>query len=111
MIVLLFPVELCAFCLLISVRTLSYIRAHQKYVQPATGRKEISMNRYSYSELLEAVKANATPDNVDALGEWFEQYGDQFWNGEYYDADGLRLFPVYAEVSEDQFEITGYEVR
>lgn len=69
------------------------------------------MNRYSYSELLEAVKANETPDNVNALGEWFEQYGDQFWNGEYYDADGLRLFPVYAEVSEYQFEITGYEVR
>lgn len=41
----------------------------------------------------------------------FEQYGDQFWNGEYYDADGLRLFPVYVEVDEDQFEITGYEVR
>lgn len=29
------------------------------------------MNRYSYSELLEAVKANETPDNVNALGEWF----------------------------------------
>lgn len=69
------------------------------------------MNRYSYSELLEAVKSNETPDNVYALGAWFEQYGDQFWNGEYYDADGLRLFPVYVEVSEDQFEITGYEVR
>ena len=69
------------------------------------------MNRYSYSELLEAAKANETPDNVNALGEWFEQYGDQFWNGECYDADGLRLFPVYVEVSEDQFEITGYEVR
>ena len=111
MIVLLFPVELCAFCLLILYAHCRTIRAHQKYVQPATGRKEISMNRYSYSELLEAVKANATPDNVDALGAWFEQYGDRYWNGEYYDADGLRLFPVYVEVDEDQFEITGYEVR
>ena len=69
------------------------------------------MNRYSYSELLEAVKANETPDNVNALGEWFERYGDQFWNGEYYDADGLRLFPGYVEVSKDQFAITRYEVR
>lgn len=111
MIVLLFPVELCAFRLLILYVHCRTIRAHQKYVQPAMGRKEISMNRYSYSELLEAVKANATPDNVDALGAWFEQYGDRYWNGEYYDADGLRLFPVYVEVSEDQFEITGYEVR
>lgn len=111
MIVLLFPVELCAFCLLILYVHRRTIMAHQKYVQPATGRKEISMNRYSYSELLEAVKANETPDNVDALGAWFEQYGDRYWNGEYYDADGLRLFPVYVEVSEDQFEITGYEVR
>lgn len=111
MIVLLFPVELCAFCPLILYVHCRTIRAHQKYVQPATGRKEISMNRYSYSELLEAVKANETPDNVNALGEWFERYGDQFWNGEYYDADGLRLFPVYVEVSKDQFAITRYEVR
>lgn len=111
MIALLFPVELCAFCLLILYVHRRTIRAHQKYVQPATGRKEISMNRYSYSELLEAVKANETPDNVNALGEWFERYGDQFWNGEYYDADGLRLFPVYVEADEDQFEIVGYEVR
>lgn len=111
MIVLLFPVELCAFCLLILYVHRRTIRAHQKYVQPATGRKEISMNRYSYSELLEAVEANETPDNVDALGAWFEQYGDRYWNGEYYDADGLRLFPVYVEADEDQFEIVGYEVR
>lgn len=79
-------------------------------IAPA-GRKEISMNRYSYSDLLEAVKKNESAENVNALGEWFEQYGAQFWNGEYYDADGLRLFPVYVEISEDQFEITGYEVR
>ena len=111
MIALLFSVELCAFCLLSLYVHRRTIRAHQKYVQPATGRKEIPMNRYSYSELLEAVKANETPDNVNALGEWFEQYGDRYWNGEYYDADGLRLFPVYVEVSEDQFEIVGYEVR
>lgn len=111
MIVLLFPVELCAFCLLILYVHCRAIKAHQKYVQPATGRKEISMNRYSYSELFEAVKANETPDNVNALGEWFEQYGDRYWNGEFFDADGLRLFPVYVEVDEDQFEITGYEVR
>lgn len=111
MIALLFPVELCAFCLLILYVHRRTIRTHQKYVQPATGRKEISMNRYSYSERLEAVKANETPDNVNALGEWFEQYGDRYWNGEFFDADGLRLFPVYVEVDEDQFEITGYEVR
>ena len=75
------------------------------------GRKGKNMNRYSYSDLLEAVKKNETAENVNALGEWFEQYGDQFWNGEYYDADGLRLFPVYVAISEEQFEITGYEVR
>ena len=48
---------------------------------------------------------------MNALGEWFEKYGDRYWNGEFFDADGLRLFPVYVEVDEDQFEITGYEVR
>lgn len=46
-----------------------------------------------------------------ALGEWFNAYGDRCWNGEYYDADGMRLYPVYRWDDElDQGEIIGWEV-
>ena len=54
------------------------------------------MNRYKYSELLQkATRKNATQEDVDRLVEWFQQYGDQYWNGEYFDADGYQLRPVY----------------
>ena len=62
-------------------------------------------------ELKAAVIANASEENVNALGEWFDHYGSDYWNGEYYDADDLRIYPVYKEVEEDEYEIIGYEVR
>lgn len=68
------------------------------------------MNRYSYQELRAAVEADASEANVNTLGEWFEAYGNIYWNGEYYDADGLRLFPVYSGY-EDQASIVGWEAR
>lgn len=71
------------------------------------------MSRYDYAELREAaIKFNATTEEVNALGEWFERYGRDSWNGEYFDADdGYRLFPVYKEVDEDEFELVGYEFK
>ena len=72
------------------------------------------MNRYDYAELRAAATADgATEQAVNALGEWFERFGETLWNGEYYDADdGLRLFPVVAWDDEaDQGEIIGYEFR
>lgn len=72
------------------------------------------MNQYSYKELYaKATGRVATQKDIDALGEWFSQYGAQFWNGEYYDADRYRLFPVYQkdESGDDNFIIIGYERR
>ena len=69
------------------------------------------MNRYSYAELRQAVEADPTPENVAALGEWLEKYDPRSWNGEYYSADGLRIFPIYTETEPDEYEITGYEIR
>lgn len=70
-------------------------------------------NYYDYKDLLAAATADgATQADIDALGEWFEAHGDRYWNGEYYDADGLRLYPVYTWDAElDQGTITGYEFR
>ena len=69
-------------------------------------------NYYAYEELREKATANdATQKDINALGEWFEAHGSMYWNGEYYDADGLRLFPINEEVAEDEWEVVGYEFR
>lgn len=78
--------------------------------------REITMtyiNYYNYKELREkALSADATQEDINSLGEWFEQYGDEYWNGEYYNADdGVRVYPIVKEVDEDEYEITGYEIR
>lgn len=69
--------------------------------------------RYDYEELrAAAVSPDATEADLLALGKWFSLYGDCCWNGEYYDADGLRLYPLYKWDEElDEGEIVGYEFR
>ena len=68
-------------------------------------------NQYSYKELLTAATApNAEQIDIDTLGAWFEQF-DPYWNGEYYNADGHRLFPTYSEYADGDFELIGYEFR
>ena len=45
---------------------------------------------YEYNALLVAVEENETPEALEALGEWFQRYGDMYWNGECWDIDGSR---------------------
>lgn len=67
-------------------------------------------DEYKYNEIVAAAKANPTEENMKRLGEWFEAYGNCYWNGEEYTVDSnTTLRPVYTEVSEDEYEITGYE--
>lgn len=77
-------------------------------------------NRYSYNELLTAATApDATQADIDALGGWFSRYGEQYWNGECYDASlpgeptGTRsLYEVVEwDVDTDQGEVVGYQFR
>lgn len=70
-------------------------------------------NRYSYYELrAKATAPDAEQIDIDTLGEWFAFYGSDYWNGEYYDADGLRLFPVVVwNENTEQGEIERYEFR
>lgn len=69
-------------------------------------------SRYSFEDLkAKALAPNATEDDVDRLGDWFESFGQHFWNGECYDIDGDHgLFPVYEQNGED-LDLVGYEVR
>ena len=72
------------------------------------------MSNYgSYEELAaKATAFDAKQEDIDALGDWFSNYGGRFWNGEYYEIDAEhRLYPIYKEVDEDVYEIVRYEVR
>jgi hypothetical protein len=73
----------------------------------------VIMTIYDYEDLKsKALAADAAPEDLSALGEWFELYGDRYWNGEYFRVEGgHRLYPIYEEVEEDEFEIKGYELR
>lgn len=71
----------------------------------------INVNEYNYSELeAAATKFGATQEEINALGEWFEDYGQRYWNGECYEVDEKRdlyLYPMHKQV-EDEFEIVGW---
>ena len=71
-----------------------------------------SFNRYDYEELRAAVSPDATQIDINNLGEWFQTYDMNSWNGEYFDMDnGLRLYPVEEEFLPDQFRVIRYEIR
>lgn len=66
---------------------------------------------YRYMELFnKATAAGATQADINNLGEWFEMFGMQYWNGEYFDADEFRLYPVYLETPLGLY-IDGYEFK
>lgn len=60
------------------------------------------MSKYDYQELLERALKTGDDDDIGNLAEWFDIYGADYWNGEYYDASipgepsGYRkLYPIY----------------
>lgn len=76
------------------------------------------MTIYDYEELkIKALVADATQEDINALGEWFDLYGYDYWNGEYFRIeDGKRIYPIYKEeLDEDgeleQADVIGYEIR
>ena len=71
------------------------------------------MNEYRYAELRTAAVKNTTEENLAALGEWLQQYGDNCWNGEEWDiGEGRRLRPVYGQEPDEygSFPLTGYDL-
>lgn len=70
------------------------------------------MSEYAYKELVAAAtKHGATQEDINALGEWFEQYGMRYWNGSCWEVDGkndIYLAQIMKEVAEDEFEVIGY---
>lgn len=71
------------------------------------------MNEYRYEELREAATKNPTDENLAALGEWLQQYGDDSWNGEEWDIDEGRLLrPVYGQEPDEygSVPLVGYDL-
>ena len=68
---------------------------------------------YDYRELeKKALSLVATQTDIDNLGEWFERYGDEYWNGQCYIIDRYHdLYPVYEGDEANGFDIIGYEIR
>lgn len=66
----------------------------------------------TYEELIKAVRENPSNENVNALGEWCDrELGNTDWNGEYYTCDEFRVYPIYEEKADGDFELIGYEVK
>jgi hypothetical protein len=60
------------------------------------------LTRYNFEGLKEKA-LNGGQKEVNALGKWFELYGSQFFNGEYYEIDNQhKLFPV-CETDLDEY--------
>ena len=75
------------------------------------------MNAYDYKELRDRAFKTRTQEDINALGEWMDLYGQDYWNGEVYDIDdGYSLRPILKAVEfEDngepcQWDVVGYEI-
>lgn len=76
------------------------------------------MSSYDFLDLAnKAISTNAEQD-IAALAEWCDRYGETLWNGECYDVSlpdeptGTRsLRPIYGAEDEDgNFPIVGWEL-
>lgn len=78
--------------------------------------KERTINM-TYQDIISMIKSKGeTPENLWLLGRWFEQYGYNFWNGEYFYTEktfnGRNLYPIYEYHAEYCSScIVGYELR
>ena len=66
-----------------------------------------------YSELEKAaLSPDASPEDVARLGVWFERFGAEYWNGEFYDVDGVhQLRSVDVEDDDGDFHRIGWDLR
>lgn len=75
------------------------------------------MSYYDYQELRARAMETRSTEDINALGEWMDNYGMDDWNGEVFDiGDGYSLRPIYEPYSfddngePDQWDTVGYEL-
>lgn len=71
---------------------------------------DMTYKQYEREALLKAaLRADATQDDLDRLGQWFAAYGWRYWNGERFDAS----FPDEPSGTRDLWKVSvpaaGYE--
>ena len=73
----------------------------------------MSIWKEQYPELeAAALSADATEEDINALGKWFELFGETYGNGEYYNVDGdYRLYSIDEEDDDGDFHRIGWELR
>ena len=71
------------------------------------------INEYAYPILeRKALSADATQEDINALGMWFERFGSDFWNGEFYNVDDVhRLIPIDEEDADGDFHRIGWQLK
>lgn len=75
-------------------------------------KKIIEATEYNYKELINQVRENETPETLAELGYWFEHYGSSDdWNGEYWDCELGRLYPIYGSEQDGCYPIVGWEIK
>lgn len=78
-----------------------------------TFKYDYAISEYGYEELAEqALRFDATQEDLDHLAQWFETFGMRFWNGECYEIDNSHyLYYIYEEDENGDFKTVGYEIR
>lgn len=75
---------------------------------PMKGELIMSVNLLNYDELVEAALNYPTWENLNALGEWYEKYGEQYREGKCFIIDeNHRLYRIYNRT----MDIVGYELQ
>lgn len=68
------------------------------------------VGKYDYNELRDTFLKNETEENLLNLAEWFERFGDEYWNGEKWSSDNLDIYPILKhDEAFDTWETIGYE--
>lgn len=58
-----------------------------------------------------ALSSKATQADLENLREWFEHFGNNYWNGECYEIDERHgLYPVYIEL-DGELKLSRLEVK
>ena len=71
------------------------------------------MTKYDYEELkAKAFSSSAVQQDLKNLGEWMERFADPAdWDGDSWRIEGYRLYPFEQEISPDEWEVVGYELK
>lgn len=71
------------------------------------------MSNYEYEKLFNAaISENASAADRIALLDWLDlDSRGNGWNGEFYEIEnGLRIRPVWKEITEDEYELIDCEI-